>query len=170
MIKVRWLPALSRPQAPPCRAGRGAPRYVHISEMHPPRSSRFSGAFSGRRAHPGGMRLLLHAMCLPGMMFLLLAIALPAGCRSSAFRDDKTAVVHISGSGIISVAGRRTSVAGLPAELDAAGVTPDKSIEVLYEGTLSNTLRDSVANNLAHRGFFKVRFVSSRRVDAFITK
>ena len=111
--------------------------------------------------------MMLHAVCFPRMMFLLLAIALVVGCRSSAFRDDRTAVVRISGAGIISVAGRRTSVAGLPAALVSAGVKPDKSIEVLYKGRLSEAFRDSLVRSLALGRFFKVHFVGSRRVEGF---
>ena len=97
----------------------------------------------------------------------MLGIVVAAGCRTSAFRDRQTAVVRISGSGVISVAGRRTSVAELPRELRRAGVRPDIRIEIRYEGTLSHELRDGIANGLTHDRFFKISFISSRRVDAF---
>lgn len=99
---------------------------------------------------------------------LIIPLAVAAGCRTSAFRDERTAVVRVSPSGVISVAGKRTTVAGLPGALRSAGVTGDSRIEVICEGRLSAGLRDGIANGLVRARLMKFSFISSRRVDSAV--
>jgi len=104
---------------------------------------------------------------IPRLRLCLIGFVVAAGCTTNVFRDRQTALVRISDAGVISVGGRRTTVAGLPQALRRAGVQSETRIVIRYDGRLSPELRDSVGKTLSHNLFLKHRFISSRRVDAF---